>query len=158
MPVERPSFSDINTRLSTIIEDLNDRGSVDGGDNIEPQPRNRLSYHEFYFRSRSRSCTSPELDLTTCRETKVWWYIVHVLVCTVCVYILYFLTRDGWLWPVYRHAIHIYSGSGGRSPCRNKRQMRRHPLVLRFALSCCRVAEGRLPVPPICGLWKFSSS
>ena len=74
LPVERPSFADINTCLTVIMDDLNDhndRGSVDGGENIEPQPRNRLSYHEFYSRSRSRSCTPPDLDLTTSRETTV---------------------------------------------------------------------------------------
>ena len=72
LPVERPNFTEIITHLIVVIEDLDDlngRGSINGGYNIEPQPRNRLSYLD--LRSRSRSCSLSGSDLNNSRETTV---------------------------------------------------------------------------------------
>lgn len=71
--MERPSFTDVITRLIVIMEDLDEhdgRGSVERVDSIEPQPSYRLSYHEFN-RSQSRSLSPIPTDLTNSRQTTV---------------------------------------------------------------------------------------
>ena len=73
LPVERPSFSEVNARLAITLEDLDERsghGSVERVDSIEPQPSYRLSYHEFN-RSRSKSLSPIPTDLTNSRQTTV---------------------------------------------------------------------------------------
>ena len=73
LPVERPSFSEVVTRLVITLEDLDEQdghGSMERVDSIEPQPSYRLSYHEFSI-SRSKSLSPIPTDLTTSRQTTV---------------------------------------------------------------------------------------
>ena len=89
LPVERPSFSEVNARLVITLEDLDERsghGSVERVDSIEPQPSYRLSYHEVN-RSRSKSLSPIPTDLTNSRQTTVWYFLLHAICVCSFVYV-----------------------------------------------------------------------